>query len=106
MKKLILTTAVVCLASSAFAHDYPGADCVAPIRPANDQNDRLWQAFLNEIDAFRDCTQNKMEWHQSAVVAHQQDAKLAVEQWNEFVRTKLNAPEDFPWPPPEESPKQ
>lgn len=99
--KWLLLTVLLLGAGGLQAHPVTEAECEAPIRPVNDQSDALWQAFLVEIDGFRACTQRRMEWHQAAVVEHQAQAKQAVEQWNEFVRTSLNAPEDFPWPPQE-----
>ena len=86
-----------------WAHDEQFEECHAPVRPLDEQNDVLWEEFLTATDVFRDCTRRHMEWHQSAVVTHQTEARSAVEQWNEFVRTSLNAPEDYPWPATEEA---
>ena len=77
-------------------------DCVAPVRPADDQNDELWHRFLTEIDEFQACITAAADRHQAWADEHQQAAFAAVDAWNDFVRTSLNAPEDFPWPPPEE----
>jgi hypothetical protein len=38
------------------------------------------------------------ERHEAAGRAHQEAARDAVQSWNDFVRTSLNAPGDFPWP--------
>ena len=81
------------------AHEMRDHNCVSPERPVNDQDDQLWQQFLDDIDAYRACINREMEWHQNAAQNHQQQAKVVVDEWNEFVRTHLNAPEDFPWPP-------
>ena len=75
-------------------------NCSAPIRPQDEQNDIRWRAFLNEVETFRRCVNDKMEWHQAAAAAHQQNASEVVQVWNNFVRLSLNAPEDFPWPGP------
>ena len=82
----------------AFAHEPMQHVCIAPERPEDDQNDVLWQQFMANIDAFRDCVNAKMEWHQAAADTHHQNAEEVVALWNEFVQTSLNAPEDFPWP--------
>ncbi|MEM9621070.1 MAG: hypothetical protein AAF993_05425 [Pseudomonadota bacterium] len=74
-------------------------NCTAPIRPQNEQDDLRWQAFLNEVETFRRCVTDKMEWHRAAAAAHQQNASEVVQAWNQFVRVSLNAPEDFPWHP-------
>jgi hypothetical protein len=42
-----------------------------------------------------------MQRHEAAARAHQAQARAAVDLWNTFVKTSLNAPEDFPWPPTE-----
>ena len=55
------------MSAAAYAHEPMGHACTAPERPANDQDDMQWQRFMQEIDAFRDCVNAKMEWHQSAV---------------------------------------
>ena len=91
----------LCLAVPLAAHEPMRHDCVAPVRPVDDQNDRLWSAFLGEIDAFQSCVTAAADRHQAAADAHHQAAREAVDAWNRFVRTSLNAPEDFPWPPPE-----
>ena len=90
---------VLGLAGQVQAHEPMAHDCEAPLRPVDEHDDPLWQAFLNEIDAFRACIEAAKVHHEGAVLRHQQAAKDAVEAWNGFVRTSLNAPEDFPWPP-------
>ncbi len=80
-------------------HEPMSHGCVAPERPANDQDDQLWKQFLEEIDAFQRCITAAADRHQAASDAHQRAAFAAVDAWNDFVRTSLNAPEDFPWPP-------
>jgi hypothetical protein len=77
-------------------------DCVVPVRPANDQDDQLWTQFLADIDVFQRCVTAAADRHQAASDAHQKAAFAAVDAWNDFVHTSLNAPEDFPWPPEEE----
>ncbi|NKC01496.1 MAG: hypothetical protein GKR90_23765 [Pseudomonadales bacterium] len=100
---LILLLLAFCHAHGATAepHEERPFECVAPVRPEDDQNDALWQRFLAEIDAFRNCVNQDMQWHQAASVAHQARARAAVEAWNAFVTSSLNAPEDFPFPPEE-----
>ncbi len=88
-------------AMPAHGHEPMTHDCVTPVRPANDQDDRLWNQFLSEIDAFQRCVTAAADRHQAASDAHQRAAFAAVDAWNDFVRTALNAPEDFPWPPEE-----
>jgi hypothetical protein len=85
--------------SLASAHQPMAHACTPPERPANDQDDVLWQQFMNEIDAFRDCVNDKMKWHEQAAQKHNDNARHVVTLWNDFVQTSLNAPEDFPWPP-------
>ncbi len=96
---LFLMVASAGLSGPAIAHEFTEPECFAPSRPVDDQNDAAWQDFLDDIDEFRACTAKKMERHEAAVLDHQESARLAVAAWNEFVRTSLNAPEDFPWPP-------
>ncbi|MEM7077374.1 MAG: hypothetical protein AAF513_01985 [Pseudomonadota bacterium] len=93
-----LAICVVAIPSMANAHSPGGVACEAPLRPADDQNDVMWQGFLNGVDAYRDCVNRRKEFHEAAVAEHQASARAAVEGWNQFVRTSLNAPEDFPWP--------
>ena len=97
--KVLLLLLVLNITQACLAHELAPADCNAPIRPVDDQNDLLWQAFLNEIDVFRDCVTQQMAWHEQSAKRHQAEARDAVEDWNAFVRDSLNAPEDFPWPP-------
>jgi len=99
---LQLLIAIACCASmSASGHPPMTHDCLAPTRPADDQNDELWRRFLVEIDVFQSCVTAEADRHQLAATAHQQAALEAVDAWNQFVRSSLNVPEDFPWPPEE-----
>lgn len=87
---------------AALGHAPPPAHgCSAPVRPANDQDDRLWQRFLEDVDAFRACISDYAEANHRASDAHRQAANDATMDWNRFVRAELNVPEDYPWPPPE-----
>jgi len=95
----VLALAGASWAAPALAHEPMAHGCVAPTRPADDQDDVLWAAFLEEIDVFQSCITAAADRHQAASEAHQQAAFAAVDAWNDFVRTSLNAPEDFPWPP-------
>lgn len=90
------------LSPLAAAHTPPPAHgCAAPTRPADDQNDVLWQRFLADVDSFRGCISAYAESNRAAAQAHQQAANAATLDWNAFVRSDLNVPEDFPWPPGE-----
>jgi hypothetical protein len=92
---------IVAWSFAALAHQPMEHDCVAPVRPENDQDDVAWHRFLEEIDAFQSCVTAHADRHQAASEAHQRAAFAAVDAWNDFVRSSLNAPEDFPWPPEE-----
>jgi len=80
------------------AHEPEQTGCVAPVRPLDERDEGSWQQFLVAIDHYRACVNAQRLWHQAAADAHAADAERAVMQWNDFVRTSLNAPEDFPWP--------
>ena len=98
MNKLIALV-LLSLSGAASAHEPMDHACTSPERPLDDQNDVAWQTFMNEIDNFRDCINDKMAWHQAAADKHNNNARQVVTVWNEFVQTSLNAPEDYPWPP-------
>jgi hypothetical protein len=96
---------ILTLPMAGLAHlPAPGHDCTAPTRPADDQNDVLWQRFLDDVDGFRACISNYSEANHQAAERHQQAANDATLDWNRFVRAELNVPEDYPWPPPEQAP--
>ncbi len=80
----------------------PDHGCVAPARPANDQNDVLWQGFLDDVDAFRACISDYAAANREAASTHSDAANEATRAWNRFVRAELNVPEDYPWPPGEQ----
>lgn len=86
--------------SPALAHGAsPAHGCVAPSRPANDQDDALWQRYLDQVDGFRACISAFAEANRAAARLHNEAANEATEDWNRFVRDNLNVPEDYPWPP-------
>ncbi len=98
----VCAVVLACTAGGASAHteilNAPVVhSCDAPVRPEDDQDDIRWRAFLNEVETFRRCVNDKMEWHKAAAAAHHQNAHEVVQAWNTFVRLSLNAPEDFPW---------
>lgn len=99
---LCMAIACAMLSLPARSHEPMASDCRAPERPLDDQNDQLWQQFLQDIDVFQSCVTAAADRHQAASDAHQRAAFAAVDAWNDFVRTSLNAPEDFPWPPEED----
>ena len=78
-----------------------GHACTAPARPANDQDDVLWQRFLDDVDGFRACISAYAEANHRASDVHREAANAATLDWNRFVRAELNVPEDYPWPPGE-----
>lgn len=96
------TLGALLIAAAASADPAPVRhDCQPPSRPAEDQDDRLWQAFLADVDRYRACISDFTARSESAAAAHREAARTAVADWNAFVRRELNAPADFPWPPEE-----
>ena len=89
------------LMAPVYAHEPMTHSCTVPVRPIDDSNDQHWAAFLARIDEFQACVNASMQRHEAAARAHQAQARAAVDLWNTFVTTSLNAPEDFPWPPAE-----
>ncbi len=99
MKALFPLVLSLLLIAPVMAHEPMQHVCVAPQRPVDDQDDLLWRRFKTGIDEFRDCISAKMEWQNEAAAEHTRAARQAVGLWNDFVRTSLNVPADFPWPP-------
>lgn len=101
--RLLLTvglTVASIMAGSAAAHTpSPAHHCEGPSRPADDQNDALWQRYLADVDAFRACISDFVDANQAEARAHSEAARQATADWNGFVRSELNVPEDYPWPP-------
>jgi hypothetical protein len=88
------------MAGPSFAHDpAPAHGCQAPARPADDQDDARWRAFLDAVDGFRACISDYAAANHAASDAHRAAANAATLDWNAFVRRELNVPEDYPWPP-------
>jgi hypothetical protein len=87
-------------AAPAPAHTPPPVhECNGPQRPVDDQDDRQWRAFLGAVDEFRSCISGFAEEHHAAADRHRDSANAAIMDWNQFVRSGLNVPQDFPWPP-------
>ncbi len=85
----------------AIAHDpAPQPDCVAPVRPADKIDVERWNAFVDAVDVYRACMNAFIQANHAAADAHRGAANAATDSWNAFVRSSLNAPEDYPWPPP------
>ena len=96
---ILVVPVLVAFAGDGYTHADQQPACSAPVRPFDDQNDVEWRRFLDQTEAFRACIGALTHRHQRASDEHQALARQSVEQWSEFVRTTLNAPEDYPWPP-------
>ena len=97
-----LALAAIAVVAPVGAHSPAAAHgCTAPTRPANDQDDLLWQRFLDDVDAFRACISAYADANHRASEVHREAANAATVDWNRFVRAELNVPEDYPWPPEE-----
>lgn len=104
LRPLLAALLLHALVPVAHAHSpAPDHGCRAPARPADDQNDLLWQRFLDDVDAYRACISDFAAANHEASDLHRQAANDATRDWNRFVRSELNVPEDYPWPPPQEN---
>jgi hypothetical protein len=79
----------------------PAHNCQMPARPADLHDHARWNRFVDDVDAYRACMNAFIEHSRSLARAHQDAAASTAEEWNAFVRSSLNVPEHFPWPPPE-----
>ena len=102
MKRTLATLGLLC-ALLTLLYPEPGAaderdprhTCTAPARP--DKNDDVaWNHFVDLVDEFRACINRFVEAHHDASDRHRIVANTATQDWNGFVRSELNVPEDFP----------
>ena len=97
---------VLCLAFSstfAFGHTEPPTHaCIQPMRPPDKNDADVWNQFIDQVDSYRSCMNAFIAENHEAAERHRAAANAATEEWNTFVRSSLNVPEDFPWPPPEQ----
>ena len=84
---------------SAADNSQPVNPCRAPTRPVDDTAQVTWNRFVDDVDVYRACINDFVQRNHAASDAHRQAANEATEAWNAFVKTSLNVPEDFPWPP-------
>ncbi len=88
------------LAAPASAHDTVTHACVAPTRPPEGVEPEVWNAFVDRVDVYRACMSDFIAANHAQADAHRDAANAATEEWNAFVRSSLNVPEDYPFPPP------
>ncbi len=79
----------------------PAPECQLPERRSQADREQMWDEFMMQTDAYRDCMNRYIRYHHAASNAHRAAANAATEQWNQFVRDSMNVPQDFPWPPAE-----
>jgi len=84
---------------SAAHSPQPANTCEPPTRPPEDVAEVVWNRFLADVDSYRACISEFVQQNHAASDAHRQAANQATEQWNAYVKSSLNVPEDFPWPP-------
>ncbi len=89
------------LAGPAFADDpQPTHTCLQPTRPPDKNDTAVWNHFVDQVDAYRACMSAFIQQNNEAADRHRAAANAATQEWNAFVHSSLNVPEDFPWPPP------
>ena len=90
----VLVCALFAMPLGAHERD-PEHACDAPVRP--DKSDAIaWNHFVDLVDAYRACVNRFVERHYAASDRHRVVANSATRDWNGFVRSELNVPEDFP----------
>lgn len=90
----------VLLSFSSWAHEAARVpDCQAPVRPPDQEDTVRWNAFVDAVDGYRACMNAFIEANHSASSKHRDAANAATQAWNAFVRSSLNVPQDYPWPP-------
>jgi hypothetical protein len=96
----------------AFGHSEPPTHtCMQPTRPPDKNDAEVWNRFIDQVDTYRSCMSQFIAENQQAAELHRAAANAATEEWNTFVHSSLNVPEDFPWPKPDkpeprETPKE
>ena len=78
-------------------------DCAQPVRPPDKTDTVVWNHFVDQVGVYRSCMNAFITANHAAADRYRAAANAATEEWNEFVHSSLNVPEDFPWPPPERS---
>jgi hypothetical protein len=98
MQMRIFFCLAFCLAFSGAHADTPvrSPNCEPPERPSADAVQLAWDQFLSAADSYRVCISTYVERNQLASDGHRAAANQATLAWNEFVRTSLNAPRDYP----------
>ena len=104
--KAVSKAATLCLAllipALAFGHaEPPKEDCAEPVRPPDKNDVDVWNRFMDQVDAYRSCMSAFIAANHAAAEQHRTAANAATAEWNAFVHSSLNVPEDFPWPPQE-----
>ncbi len=79
----------------------PTHACTQPVRPPDKNDADVWNRFVDQVDAYRDCMSTFITQNNEAADRHRAAANSATEEWNAFVHGSLNVPEDFPWPLPD-----
>lgn len=101
----VLACMVLCLAFAYGNADTPvrAPNCEPPERPNDDVEEHIWEQFRASLQTYRVCISTYVERNQLASDAHRAAANQATLEWNEFVRSSVNAPKDYPWPPKSDS---
>jgi len=100
MRRVLVHLLLVCGAAGlwgiAVAHPLmPESPCGEPVRPDRSDAER-WNLFVAEVNQYRACISGFVDAEYAASDAHRAAAERAGQRWNDFVRTNLNLPEDFP----------
>lgn len=103
IRGLWLSVAVLVAQPSLAAAEPPHPDCVQPVRPPDKSDAVAWNRFVDRVDVYRSCMNAFITANHAAADRYRAAANAATEEWNQFVHSSLNVPEDFPWPPPERS---
>ena len=92
MKLKILTFIIILLLTFSVQadNDDPSPLCSKPNKPDKFHSQLELDSFNNDVQQYQRCLYDFVDEQEDAIQRHQRAAKVAIDEWNNFVRTKLN----------------
>ena len=90
LKILAFITILLLTFSAQADNDDPSPSCPKPDKPNEFNSQSELDSFNNDVQQYQRCLYDFVDEQEEAIQRHQRAAKVAVDEWNNFVRMELN----------------
>jgi hypothetical protein len=90
LKILSFITILLLTFSAQADNDAPSPSCSKPDKPIKFISQSELDGFNNDVQQYQRCLYDFVDVQEDAIQRHQRAAKVAIDEWNSFVKKELN----------------